>query len=341
MIRGIRQTTRQFASVFLAVVLVVAYFPSDVQAAAIGARRVTIGSAVASAVTTYNFTFTVPSTTVIRSASFVACTTPNGTCTAPSGFGVTGSNIASQPVNMGSGTGWSASTSGTNALRIANAGNGTAPTGAQQVNFTGVTNPSATNETFFMRISTFSDATWTTLIDSGSVATATAGQITVTAIVDEALTFVLANTAVELGTLTSSTTGAGTSTMAVSTNAVSGYTVTYTGSTLTSAGNDIDAMLTTAASQQGSEQFGINLVSNTVPAIGANVAGVGTGGSAATGYNTANQFKFNPAGGDVVASSSVASNSNTFTTSYIANVQGLTPPGSYSTVITFIVTANF
>lgn len=323
----------------IVIVLVFANFPGTASAAQITARKVVIGSSVASASTTYAFTFTVPSSTVIKSVGFAACTTPSGACTAAPGFSSSTSTLTSQPTNLGDASGWTVNTSTASELRLAKAGNVAAPTGSQSVGFSSVVNPNATNSTFFLRMTTYSDAAWTTPIDTGNVAASTAGQITVTAIVDETLTFTLASATVALGALSTSATGAGTSSMTVATNAATGYSISYTGNTLTSGSNTITAMSVAAGSTMNSKQFGINLVSNTTPSVGSNVSGSGTG-TASTGYNTANQFKFNTAG-DTVASATLPTNSNVFTTSYIANIDGSTAAGVYSTVITYTATANF
>lgn len=324
---------------FVAVATLLIYYPGVAAAQQISSRSVEIGSSVAGVNTTYTFNFTVPQSTTIRSASFAACTTAAGACTAAPGFASPNISIlASQPTNLGSATGWTVDTAATGTLRLNNATNSVAPTGAQTVVFSNVTNPSATNSTFYIRISTFSDAAYTTLIDSGVVATSTSGQITVTAAVNETLTFTLAATTVELGALTSATTGSGTSNMSVATNAVAGYSVSYSGETLKSGTNEITAMVG-GASVQNSKQFGINMMANTTPAVGSNVSGVGTG-TVAVGYNTINNFKFVTTG-DVIATSANATNSNTFTTSYIANVDDITAAGSYSTVINYVATANY
>jgi hypothetical protein len=99
-------------------------------------------------------------------------------------------------------------------------------------------------------------------------------------------------------------------------------------------------MASPAGSVQNSQQFGINLVANTTPAIGANKSGTGSGIPTAGVYDTADQFKFNPSG-EVVASATAATNTNTFTTSYIANINAVTAAGAYSTVLTYTATANF
>ena len=187
-------------------------------------------------------------------------------------------------------------------------------------------------------MTTYSTATWTTAIDTGVVATSTAGQITVTANVDETLTFTLAAATVALGTLSTAATGSGTSAMTVSTNAATGYSLTYSGTTLTSGTNTITALASPTASAVNGKQFGLNLMSNTTPAVGANTTGAGSG-VPSTGYNTTNQFKF--VTGDTIAAATLPTNSNTYTASYIANIDGATAAGAYSTVLTYVATANF
>ncbi len=335
----------RIACIFLAVALLLINFPSNVFADPIGSRKVVIGSSLASADTTYNFTFTAAQSTTIKSVKFQACDTASGACTqtgAASGFSSSSgpATLAQQPTNIGSGGTWTIDTSDSTSLRIKNTSNTGSPSAGITANFSTVHNPSASNSTFFIRITTYSDDAWTTSIDTGTVATSTAGQITVTASVYETLTFTLTSDTVALGTLTTTSTGSGTSTMTVATNAASGYTLSYSGDTLKSGGsNSITAMSTPATSSMDSKQFGINLKANTTPSVGSNVTGSGSG-LPLTGYDTANTFKFTTSG-DSIASASVPTNSNVFTTSYIANIDGSTPPGQYSTVITYTATANF
>ncbi len=315
-------------------------YTSTVSALPITGRKVTIGSSVASASTTYTFDFTVPSSTVIKSFQAQACDTASGTCTqagSASGFSGSSATVPSQPVNLGDASGWTVTTNAT-ALKIAKSGNVAAPTGAQTVSFATVTNPSASNSTFFLRLTTYSDATWTTPIDTGVVAASTAGQITVTASVDETLTFTLASATVGLGTLTTGTTGSGTSTMTAATNGGTGYAITVNGTTLTSGANTIPALASQTASSQGTSQFGINLLANTTPSVGAAVSGAGSG-TVNSNYNTTNQFRF--VTGDTVASAASSTNSNTYTTSYIANISATQKAGAYSTALTYIATATF
>ncbi len=308
-------------------------------AAQLTGRSLTLGSSVASATTTYAFTFTIPTTgTIVKSFAADICTTASGSCSTPSGFSNTSSTLTGQPTNLGDASGWTVSTATSGSLRLSKSGNTTTPSSSQTVSFSNVVNPSATNSTFFARITTYSDASWTTAVDTGTVAASTAGQITVTASVDETLTFTLSSATAALGTLTTSTTGSATSTMSAATNANSGYAITVNGTTLTSGANTITALASQTASSQGSSQFGINLKSNATPSIGSEVSGSGSG-TATSNYGTADQFRF--VTGDTVASASGPTNSNTYTVSYIANISGSTKPGSYSTALTYIATATF
>lgn len=329
---------KRVACTVLSFGLMFAYFPGIVSASQIADRSVTIGSSIANASTTYSFTFSVPSVDIIKSVGFAACTTPSGLCTPVAGFSASSSTLTSQPVNLGDSSGWTISTADPAELRLSNATNATAPVGAQSVVFSGVTNPSSTNITFFVRITTYSDSSWTNPVDIGVVASSTAGQVTVTASVGEILTFTLDTSTVSLGALSTSTTGSGISAMTVATNATNGYSVSYKGDTLTSGTNTITALSSPTPSSMNSKQFGINLMNNTTPAIGLAKAGSGSG-LPSIGYNVADLFKFNS--GDTVASAVGPTNSNVFTVSYIANIDGITAPGAYSAVINYTATTNF
>lgn len=153
---------------------------------------------------------------------------------------------------------------------------------------------------------------------------------------EEFLEFVILDTSVNLGVLDPSTTGTGTSEFYVRTYLSSGYTVYSVAPSPTVGGESIDPMTTTAASAQGTEQFGINLVDNTNPDIGANLAnqpdGTFADGAIAAGYGTVDQFRYVD-GEAIVESPGTPGNQGTgqtnFTISYIANVSALTPAGTY------------
>lgn len=331
--------------------------PQTANAAQITARKLTLSSsspASSNATTTYTLNFTVPSATVLQSLQAQVCTTASGACTTPTGFANSSSTLASQPTNLGDASGWTVSTGTAGSLRISKAGNAAAPTGAQTVVFGNVQNPTTANQTFFARISTFSDASWATPVDTGVVAASTATQITLSGTMDESLVFctgtsitgqncgTVTGSAVSLGTFSTSAPSSGSSVMAASTNGVSGYSITINGSTLTCstcAGSPtIAALGSQTASSVGTAQFGANLRSNATPAVGSDPSGTGSGTYTAN-YGTADQFRF--VTGDSVASAAAATNANTYTVSYMANVPGNQPAGTYTATMTYIATATF
>lgn len=112
-----------------------------------------------------------------------------------------------------------------------------------------------------------------------------------------------------------------------------GYTVSLYGTLPTKVGGSytIPAMATNAASVPGTEQFGANLVANT--GFGANPVQVPSGsfsyGLASANYNSADSYRF--VAGDQVAQASKSSGQTDFTISYIINVKGTTPSGTYTT----------
>ena len=338
-------------------IMVVALTPliglvSTAGAAQITSRSVTLSTSAPSAtgVTYALSTAALPTTTAVKSLQIQFCTTVSGTCTTPPGFSASSSTLATQPTGLGSGTGWTVNTATAGSLRIVNAANATASSGTVSVNWNGVVNPSTTNATFFGIITTYSDATWTTPIDTGTVALSTATQILVALTVGEALTFcagtsitgqncgTVSGSTVSLGNGSTTATASGTSVLAASTNATNGYSITVNGTTLTSGGSTITALATGTASTVGTKQFGINLVSNATPVVGTAVSGTGTG-TATANYNTTNNFRFGT--GETIASVGVPTNANAYTVSYIANIDGITPPGAYTSNLTYIATANY
>jgi len=152
---------------------------------------------------------------------------------------------------------------------------------------------------------------------------------------------------VNLGDLDAASTKTGTANFHVRAYLDSGYTVqtmsqppTVTGTTATLA-----PMTTLGSSSVGTEQFGINLRANTSPAtFGADPVPLPDSsfatGQAATGYNTANQYKY--AVGDVIAQTSVNGWGMTvYTLSYIANIAELSEAGQYIMIQDLVVVATY
>ena len=321
-------------------------FIQPIYAGQVTGRSLTLGSSAPSAVTTHAYALTLASSTTVGSIQFLYCTTASGSCTTPSGLTTTSATLTAQT----GATGFSivATTNGAPYITRTAA----AASGAVTYTLGNITNPSTTNTTFFVRISTYAttDATGGAT-DTGNVAASTANQITLTASVDETLTFCsgtsgitssscagATGSSVALGSLTPSSTGSGTSQIGISTNAGSGYIVTVAGNTLTAGSNTITALASQTASTQGSSQFGLNLRANTTPSVGSDPAGSGSA-NPNTNYNTANQFRF--VSGDQVVNNGTADNFRLFTVSYIANIAGATPAGAYTTTLTYVATGTF
>lgn len=319
------------------------------------------------------FTLTVGSN--VGSIQFLYCTTPADTgaltCVKPTGLHTTSATLDAQT----GATGFSMvnTTDGSPYIaRAAASAIGSAPANSVEYVLGDVTNPTDTNKTFFVRISTFSslDATGSPL-DTGSVAASTANPIVLTGIMPESLVFCTGATvgltggvpdcntatsgAVAFDRLFSPTdTAVATSQMAASTNAGQGYVIALFGATLTSGSNTISAMSTTAGGDspvRNSSQFGTNLRANTLatstPAVGIDVAPSANGtnyrGEPLTGYSTVDKFRF--VSGESVADSGNAtlgaSDSQIFTNSYMVNVPGSQPAGTYTTTLTYICTPTF
>jgi len=331
------KASRIIVTVFVSLAWLMAIVPNNANAAIITGRTLTLGDSLGGASTTYTLTFTVTTTgTIIKSVAADICTTAEGTCTTPTGFDNSSSTI-SQPTNLGDASGWTVSTATSGSLRLYKTTNSTTPSGQQTLVFNTVTNPTANIDNFFARITTYSDDAYATPIDTGTVSASIADQDTVTVDISEVLTFTLDTTTVNLGPLTADVTGTGTSTLTASTNAANGYSVTVSGNTLESGVNSITALAAQTASTTGTAQFGINLVNNATPNVGADPSG--GSGAGTNDYNDADLFRF--VSGDSIASTAGPSNTTTFTVSYIANVATTTAIGDYSTTLTYIVTGNF
>lgn len=227
-------------------------------------------------------------------------------------------------------------------------------TGGTAVSYTlgAVTNPSTANQTFYIRLATYTSTDTTGgLTDDGTVAASTATQIQLNITMPESLVFCVgtAITGTDCATVSGSsitfpeasptTARTGTSVMAASTNGQSGYAITVSGTTLTSGSNTIAALASQTASTTGTEQFGLNLRANTAPAtFGSDPTGAGIGTFTAN-YGTTNQYRF--VTGDSVASSTGSTDANAFTASYLINVAGSTEAGIYTSAMTYICTATF
>lgn len=161
------------------------------------------------------------------------------------------------------------------------------------------------------------------------------------------LAFSVVGGSTDLGYLSEAGTATTTGTFAVKTYLSQGYVVQVVSDPPTNLGgsaHQLAPMTTAAGSSVGTEQFGMNLVANTAPAVfGADPVQVPDNtfsfGTVATGYGTANQYKYNK--GDVIASSTRSSGETDYTISFIYNIGDLTPDGTYVFNGTFVATSTF
>lgn len=155
---------------------------------------------------------------------------------------------------------------------------------------------------------------------------------------------------VDMGNLSPSSTNSGQATFHVRAYIDSGYTVqtvsqppTYTSGT---SSHTLAPKSTLGAPSLGVEEFGINLVHNTSPAVGADPSPQPNGsfatGVAAAGYNTPNEFQYHA--GDIVAQTPAGSSGwglTQYTISYIADASILTPAGDYQVPQDLVVVATY
>ena len=161
------------------------------------------------------------------------------------------------------------------------------------------------------------------------------------------LEFTVTGAATDLGVLTTASAKVSTATFSVKTYLAGGYVVQTVSNPPTSVlpGNPtLQPLATPTASSPGTEQFGINLVANTSPTtFGADPIQVPDStfsyGSAASGYNTANLFKY--VKGDTVAQSTQSSGETDYTVSYLFNISNVTDAGEYTFNHVLVATSTY
>jgi hypothetical protein len=321
--------------------------PQTSQGAQITARKLTLSTSAGNTAATWTFQFTTAATTALNGIDFQVCTVGAGTCTTPTGWTNAGATLGSA-TGIGSGFAIDLTTAGS--LRIINNANVTTVTNPVTIVFNTVTNPNTTNEAFYVRITTFSGDNYTSAVDTGAVAASTAQQISLTGTMPESLTFcvgtsitgtncgTISGNTVDFGIFSPSTPSSGTSVMAASSNATSGYSITVGGNTLQSGANSITALAAQTASSPGTSQFGLNLVDNATPNVGANRTGDANANPSGN-YDDADLFRY--VSGDSVASSAQPTDPTAFTVAYLVNVAFKQPAGVYTTTLTYICTATY
>jgi hypothetical protein len=158
---------------------------------------------------------------------------------------------------------------------------------------------------------------------------------------DPALSFTMNSSGVNFGSFTPSSATVTTANFSISNYTSYGYVVQIMGSAPTNGSHTITPMATTATSQAGTEQFGMNIVANTSPvSFGANPNNGQFGfGAAAPNYGTSNRYRY--VSGETIATAPKSSGETIYTLSYLINVGSLTPGGKYTSNQTLIVTGTY
>ncbi len=169
-------------------------------------------------------------------------------------------------------------------------------------------------------------------------------KICATALPPQTLTFNVSDNTIGFGTLsaivpryaTGDAQGSGAEveahTLAISTSAANGYTLTIRGTTLADGGNVITPIGgTNTAPIPGSEQFGLRLVATGGSGTVTSLYGASGFAFNATDSTTIQVATENP--GDEVTT--------TYSARYLANITNTTQPGSYAATLTYIVTGSF
>lgn len=324
------------------------------QAATLTSVSNTMSSQKVSASSTHSIKFTTPTGAAENTDTIVI--------TFPTGFSFVGKATSSISFTHGPSTGlettevigptgsttaWSATFTGTASttltLTAPSDGVGTAALAANDRVIIGLTNASSTNPatpgSYSIAISgTFGDNGTTT------VSIVNDDQVAIDATVAQSITFSISDNSVSFGVITSgasryaSGTAAGDASeveahnLVVGTNASNGYTMTASGTTLTSGSNTITPIgASNTAASTSIEQFGLRLV-----------ASGGLGAVAAPYASSSSGFAFDTASfPDVVATSTSATANTTYSARYIANIAANTEAGSYTSTITYVASANY
>lgn len=365
--------------IILSVGITTSIFPgiADASTGLFSSRKTVLSSSAPGASANYDINITAAtSNSGIESFRLQVCTSPlqGTTCNAPSGFGW-GTTISTQTLN-GSAFGhpYSGTPSGSDYLVTNALGNSINSGDSVRFVIQGNTNPTAANTEFYVRVTSCTDTTcnvsspYTNNIDFGAMAVSTAQQLSETANVQEALTFCVGTTntsscgsmtgsAVALisggsstNPMTSTATSYGNAYMDCSSNAASGYVIAYTATPFTDTTSDtINAASPTgtAVNSGGTEEFGLNLVSNsTFGSLSSGPYGADVnppGATISAGYNMANTIAYNTSGSAQVASTTgaTATVNSEYTLTYGANVSSTTHAGTYTATQTFIATGTF
>jgi hypothetical protein len=150
----------------------------------------------------------------------------------------------------------------------------------------------------------------------------------------------------DMGVLDTNKTGTASATIKVRNYLSDGYSMQIAGDAPTQGIHHIKGMSTPSCpctSQQGAEQWGINLAANTAPSLGASPVQVPDStysyGVVNDNYATPNLFTFDSE--NIVAHSNTSSGETDYKLSMILNVSAATPGGRYTSNFSAVVVATY
>lgn len=147
----------------------------------------------------------------------------------------------------------------------------------------------------------------------------------------------------DMGVLDTTKTGTALTEVKVRSYLSSGYVMEVTGDSPSQGSHNLDTLTTPTTSQQGQEQFGLNLAANSTPNIGADPVQVPSSafsfGVVTANYNQANKFMYQS--GDVVAQSASSTGETDYMISFIANITNVTAAGRYTSNLSAVVVATY
>jgi len=335
------------------------------------ASKVTISDSRASATSvTYDLAFTTTATTDIKTFGVEFCTTASSTCTDPAGTFTIGSPTLGSDNFAGAGR----TTTAPNdySIKVLVTTPATQSTQAVTASFTGLTNPTTSNTTYFARLYTCSGTETTctsnsaTLLDSGVVAFGilTTTSIAVSASVDPTFTFTVAGvgsaqsvnsatttitttaSTIPFGTLSDGTPAIGAHDVAVTTNAPGGYTVTLKALAtppLVSASNNIDPFSgTNATPTTWSAPAGSSASVNTgYFGYTTNDTTLGTGTAARFTTGAPKWAGTSTTASEVAYSASAVAAAETTRLGWEAEINELQPQGSYTGTVVLVATPTY
>lgn len=299
--------------------------------------------------TSYTVSFRYMSPEPVGSVDMLFCydPIPHHECIAPAGLDVSGATLVDQQGE----TGYSILSKSPNHILLTRTA--AAPINpASSYTFNAIVNPTDTTKSFAVRLKSHASNNATgPQIDFGSIKGQATTSIVIETQVPPVLIFCLAQEVAEecgdtngvyftdMGDLSPTSTLTAQSQMGVGTNATGGFAITANGDPPSAGTNSIAPLTEPTESIPGQNQFGINLVENTAPAVGKNPEGDWANALPSLDYATPDKYKY--VSGDLIAYSPNVSLMKIFTVSYIVNASETLRAGVYSTTITYIASGRF